>query len=167
MAINTMKKALDKTLEWLTTAAVAILVIDVTWQIITRFVLNHPSSWTEEFATFLMMWVGLLGAAVAVNYKTHLGIDFFVLKLPGRWRSGVEMAVFLLVALFAVVIMVVGGLELVQKTLITNQVSPALNWKMGYVYLCLPVSGFFIVVYSLIHFGSAVSHLAKKESVRQ
>ena len=163
--MNAVKKALDKTLEWLTITAVAVLVVDVTWQIITRFVINHPSSWTEEFATFLMMWVGLLGAAVAVNYKAHLGIDFFVLRLPGRLRFGVEMAVYLLVALFATVIMIVGGLELVQKTLVTNQVSPALNWKMGYVYLCLPVSGFFIAVYSAMHFGTAMMRLVKKESV--
>lgn len=165
--MHTLKKALDNVLEWLTVAAVGILVIDVTWQIITRFVINHPSSWTEEFATFLMMWVGLLGAAVAVNYKVHLGVDFFVLKLPPCWRSGVELFVYLLVALFAVIIMMIGGVQLVQRTLITNQVSPALNWKMGYVYLCVPVSGFFITVYSVIHFVTTMVHFGEKEVVQK
>lgn len=164
LMINPMKKILDKTLEWLTIAVVGILVLDVTWQIITRFVLNHPSSWTEEFATFLLMWVGLLGTAVAVNYKAHLGVDFFVLKLPEKVRTLVEMLVYLIVALFAIAVMIVGGLELVQRTLATNQVSPALNWKMGHVYLCLPVSGFFITVYSVMHLVATVSQLLKKES---
>lgn len=163
--MNAVKKILDRTLEWLTIVAVGILVIDVTWQIITRFILNHPSSWTEEFATFLMMWVGLLGAAVAVNYKAHLGVDFIVLKLPDTWRLYVELCVYLIVAVFALSVMIIGGLELVQKTLVTNQVSPALSWKMGYVYLCLPISGFFIAVYSSIHFGSIVLDLFKKASV--
>ncbi|NIX00358.1 MAG: TRAP transporter small permease subunit, partial [Phycisphaerae bacterium] len=52
-----------------------VLVIDVTWQVITRFVLKNPSSWTEELATYLLIWVGLLGAAVALHRGAHLGID--------------------------------------------------------------------------------------------
>ena len=80
-AIKRAKGVLDKTLELLTMVAVAVLVVDVVWQIFTRFVLNNPSSWSEEFSTFLLMWVGLLGAAVAVNRTAHLGVDFFVLKL--------------------------------------------------------------------------------------
>ena len=162
-----MKRAkiiLDKTLELLTIIAVGVLVIDVVWQIFTRFVLNHPSSWTEEFSTFLLMWVGLLGAAVAVNRTAHLGVDFLVLKLPTRLRIAGELIVYLLVGAFAVMVMVIGGIELVQKTLVTNQTSPALNWKMGYVYLCLPVSGFFITVYSVLFFGTTLLKLMKKES---
>ncbi|MBN1128679.1 MAG: hypothetical protein JXA71_06815, partial [Chitinispirillaceae bacterium] len=68
-----------------------------------------------------------------------------------------------LVTCFAVSVMVVGGLALVQKTLVTNQVSPALNWKMGYVYLCLPVSGLFITYYSLLRLGDLTLKLLKKE----
>lgn len=39
--------------------------------------------------------------------------------------------------------------QLVHRTLVTNQVSPALGLKMGYVYLAIPISGFFLVIYSL------------------
>ncbi|MBN1307911.1 MAG: TRAP transporter small permease [Chitinispirillaceae bacterium] len=158
------KIILDKTLELLTMIAVGVLVIDVVWQIFTRFVLNNPSSWTEEFSTFLLMWVGLLGAAVAVNRTAHLGVDYLVLKFPPRLRITVELIVYLLVGTFAVTVMIVGGIELVQKTLVTNQTSPALNWKMGYVYLCLPVSGFFITVYSALFMGTALLKLMKRGS---
>ena len=155
------KIVLDKTLELLTIISMGVLVIDVVWQIFSRFVLNHPSSWTEEFATFLLMWVGLLGAAVAVNRTAHLGVDFLVMKLPSRFKIAVELIVYLLVGAFAVMVMIIGGIELVQTTLVTNQTSPALNWKMGYVYLCLPISGFFITVYSALFFGTTILKMKK------
>ena len=79
-----MKALLDK-LEKLLAAALAllmaILVIDVTWQIISRFILNDPSSYTEEIALFLMLWVSLLGAAYAFRRGAHLGLDILVIKL--------------------------------------------------------------------------------------
>ena len=155
------KMILDKSLEYLTMGALGILVGDVVWQIFTRFVLNNPSTWTEEFSTFLLMWVGLLGAAVAVNRKAHLGVDFFVLKLSQRGRFAVESLVYLSVTLFAVTVMIIGGITLVKTTLQTNQISPALNLKMGYVYLCLPISGFFITFYSALFLGTSIVKLVK------
>ncbi|MBN2036392.1 MAG: TRAP transporter small permease [Chitinispirillaceae bacterium] len=161
--LHRVKTILDKSLELLTMVSLGVLVVDVVWQIVTRFVLNNPSSWTEEFSTFLLMWVGLLGAAVAVNRKAHLGVDFFVLKLSFRVQIAVELIVYLIVGVFTVAVMIIGGIELVQTTLSTNQVSPALNWKMGYVYLCLPISGFFIAFYSALFFSNAITKLWKRE----
>ena len=53
------------------------------------------------------------------------------------------------VALFATVVLIVGGIKLVALTLMTQQVSPALGVRMGDVYLALPVNGVFILVFSL------------------
>ena len=41
----------------------------VSWQVISRYLLAAPSSWTEEVARFLMIWVTFLGAGglIAVN----------------------------------------------------------------------------------------------------
>ncbi len=144
-----VKKALDKFLETLVAASMAVLTIDVTWQVITRFILKNPSNWTEELATNLMIWVGLLGAAVALNYKAHLGIDYFVAKLPEKKRLFTEIFVYLSVALFSIFVMILGGMRLVAVTFMFGQVSPALGMPMGYVYLAIPVSGFFLAVYSI------------------
>ena len=65
-----IKKVFDRFLEILLTVVMTILVLDVVWQVFTRYILKDPSSWTEELATFLMIWVGMLGAS-AVSY-THL-----------------------------------------------------------------------------------------------
>ena len=147
-----IKKALDRFLETLVAASMAILTIDVTWQVITRFILKNPSSWTEELATNLMIWVGLLGAAVALNYKDHLGIDYFTNKLPDRNRVQTELFVFTVISLFSLLVMVIGGISLVKQTLALEQISVALHIPMGYVYMAIPISGFFLVLYGMIGF---------------
>ena len=145
-----IKKFLDQSLEILVMIAFGVLVIDVLWQVFTRYVLNHPSSWTEELAIFLLIWVALLGAAVALGRGAHLGIDYFVNKLPPRTHVLVDVFIFLCVALFSFLVMILGGIELVKVTLALQQKSPALGIDMGYVYLAVPISGFFMVLYSVL-----------------
>ena len=147
-----VKKVLDKFLETLVAVSMAVLTIDVAWQVITRFVLKNPSNWTEELATNLMIWVGLLGAAVALNYSAHLGIDYFVGKLPQKKRLLTEAFVYLTITVFSVCVMIFGGFRLVSITFMFGQVSPALGVPMGYVYLAIPVSGIFLSIYSIEFF---------------
>ena len=54
----TLKKTIDKILELTLIASMSLLVIDVPWQVFSRFILQDPSSFTEELARFLLIWVG-------------------------------------------------------------------------------------------------------------
>ena len=56
----------------------SVMVIDVSWQVASRFVFRAPSSFTEELAGFLLIWIGLLGAAYGFPTRAHLGIDLLV-----------------------------------------------------------------------------------------
>jgi len=156
------KKVLDNILELLVTVSMGVLVADVVWQVITRYVMKNPSSWTEELATFLMIWVGLLGASVALNRGAHLGIDYLVSKMKRRQAMYVSLFVFAMIMTFSLLVMVIGGIQLVHRILITNQVSPALGLKMGYVYLAIPISGFFLVIYSVELFMQTLGEILKK-----
>lgn len=162
-----IKKVLDRSLEILVTVSMAVLVADVVWQVFTRYVLQDPSSWTEELATFLMVWVGMLGASVALNRGAHLGIDYFTAKLSEKKRMYTVLSVFALVAIFSLLILIIGGIELVIITLRTNQLSPALSLKMGYVYLALPISGFFLLFYSVELFIETLTGISKGHRIEQ
>jgi len=161
-----IKKTLDRVLELLVTISMAVLVLDVVWQVFTRFVMKDPSSWTEELATFLMIWVGMLGASVALNRGAHLGIDYFVSKLPPKKAIYTVLFSFFCVSAFSLLVLVVGGTNLVRITLQTNQLSPALGLKMGYVYLALPISGFFLAFYSAELFIETAIKIYKGEFVQ-
>jgi len=147
---KTIKKVLDRSLELLVIVVVGVLVVDVLWQVFSRFILRNPSTWTEELAVFMLIWVSLLGAAVALNRGAHLGIDYFVGKLAPRKRLCTEVFAFLCISVFSLTVMVIGGIDLVTSTLKLEQVSPALGIRVGYVYLAVPISGFFLVLYSAI-----------------
>jgi TRAP-type C4-dicarboxylate transport system permease small subunit len=160
-----LKKGLIKLLEWVVIILFAALVLDVLWGVLSRasggMVVNlvekgyHPWSvlprgqtrWTEEVAIFLMMWVSLLGSSVAYGLKAHLGVDYVVEKLHPQAKALAEVVVHSITALFASAVLLWGGYELVTETVASGQLSPALNLNMGYVYLAVPISGAFIVLF--------------------
>jgi TRAP-type C4-dicarboxylate transport system permease small subunit len=127
----------------------AVMVVDVTWQVVSRFVLRSPSSFTEELAGFLLIWIGLLGAAYGFKTRAHLGIDILVEQLAGGCRRAAEITAHILVLVFAATTMVGGGVRLVSLAFELDQISAAMGIRMGFVYLVLPVSGALIALFSL------------------
>jgi TRAP-type C4-dicarboxylate transport system permease small subunit len=164
---KTIKKILDQTLEILIMVSMAVLVIDVSWQVFTRLVLKNPSTGTEELAVFMIIWVALLGSAVALSRGAHLGIDYLVNKLSIRKKIFTEIFVFLCIAMFSLCVMVIGGMDLVISTLNLGQISPALGVKIGYVYLAVPISGLFLMLYSIIGLVERLAALFKPGLVSQ
>ena len=92
------KKRLTSALDVVLIIAVALLVIDVVWGVFTRYVMGEQAKWSEELARFLLVWVSLLGGAVAFGTKGHLGVDFFVSKFDPQARKIMAVFVHLVVA---------------------------------------------------------------------
>ena len=130
-------------------AAVALLVVDVVWGVFTRYALGEQAKWSEELARFLLVWVALLGGALAFRTKAHLGVDYFVNQLHPDARKLTAVVAHLVVLFFAGAVLLLGGASVVSEALALEQTTPALGWKMGYVYLALPISGFFVVLYTV------------------
>lgn len=161
------KKSLIVLLEWVIILLFAALVVDVLWGVLSRasgglvvkllergyepwaFLPHGQARWTEEVAIFLMMWVSLLGSSAAYGLRAHLGVDYLVEKLHPGAKALAEAVVHVVVAVFAGTVLLWGGYVLVSKTMASGQLSPALNLKMGYVYLAVPISGAFIVLFCI------------------
>lgn len=148
--IQRLKLAIDHLLGAAVASIMAALVLDVLWQVFTRFVLRNPSSFTDELARYLLVWVGLLGAAYCAGQRLHLAIDLFPTRLTGRARHWVEIAIESAVLAFAVGVMIIGGARLVGLTLLLGQTSAALQLPLGAVYAVLPLSGTLIAFYALV-----------------
>jgi len=132
---------LARPLEWFVILVMAVLVLDVLWGVVSRYVLGEQTRWTEELARFLLIWVSLLGVPLVFREHGHLGVDYFVGKLEAGARRLASMAVEVAIFVFAAWAMVGGGWVLVAKTLEAGQVSPALGLPVGVVYLATPISG--------------------------
>ncbi|MBN1781208.1 TRAP transporter small permease [bacterium] len=159
-----MIKIINSIVAYLLMALMAAIVLDVSWQVIARYIPIFSSSFTEELAGFLLIWIGLLGASHALYTKSHLGIDLLTYKLKGVKRRTIEIIVYSLVALFAFFVMVIGGFRLVNLTLTLEQISPDMKIQMGYVYTVLPLSGILMMLYSFLFILKAVQGKDKKDS---
>ncbi|WPJ96267.1 TRAP transporter small permease [Coraliomargarita algicola] len=126
-----------------------VLVVDVLWGVASRYLLGHQARWSEELARLLMVWLALLGAALASREGQHLGLDVVVRQWTAdvqRW-AGVVVQLFVLV--FAVIIMAWGGGQLVAARFESGQLLPALDISRAWFYLALPVSGLLVSCFSL------------------
>ena len=129
-----MKKKVDKILEKILVAIMSILVIDVLWQVLSRYILSSPSSFTDEFAGFLLIWVGVLGAAYVTGQKEHLAIDLLIQKSKPETQTKLLVVINSLIALFAIFVMIVGGSWLMITRFQLGVNSAALHLPLGYVY---------------------------------
>ncbi len=148
--MKTLRLALDRLLGGIICVLMGGMVLNVLWQVFTRFVLKNPSSFTEELARYMMIWVGLLGSAYATGKKSHLALDLLTAQLAGARKRASEFFIHAVVLVFALGVMVGGGGRLVYIQLSLGQQSAALQWKLGYVYLAVPLAGAFIAFYSVL-----------------
>jgi len=157
MTMQRIRHVLDKALEWVLVVIMGAMTINVLWQVFSRFVLRNPSSFTEELARYMLIWLGLLGAAYGVGKNVHLAIDLLGPKLKGRTRHIADMFVQACILLFAGLVMVYGGANLVILTNTLEQISAALQVRLAYVYLAIPLSGIIITFYSATSFWRSLT----------
>lgn len=146
-----MKQKVDQVLGGVLILFLSVTVINVIWQVFSRYVLGSPSTFTDEFSTYLLIWIGLLGASFATGQGIHLAIDLLPNKLEGQAKANLNKVITGLIVLFACCVMILGGGRLVYITLLLKQYSPTLRLPLGLVYLVIPISGILIVYYSIYH----------------
>lgn len=158
---------ITRSLEWFTIVLFALLILDVLWGVISRYVPGiRPSDWTEELAVYLLVWVSLFGAAITYRGYGHLGVDYFVAKLDPAARRLVAILVEIAALVFAGFALCYGGWRLVADTLAANQLTPVLQWKIGYLYSAVPLSGLFFCAFAIEHLiklEPAGAHASEKD----
>jgi TRAP-type C4-dicarboxylate transport system permease small subunit len=143
-----VRKRIDNILAHLLVILMAAMVINVIWQVASRYLFNSPSGFTDELAGFLMIWVGLLGAAYASGTGLHLAID--IIRESKKINPVLlDRTIHILIIIFAVAVLVIGGSRLVYLTLDLEQFSANLKIPVGYIYLALPLSGLLITYYAI------------------
>lgn len=152
-----IKLALDKFLKYICCSLFVIMVLVASWQVITRFVLGKPSSVTEEFLRYALIWISMLGSAYAVGRNSHISIRFVKEKMGPSDQLKLEIVLQSFFILFAVLVMIFGGMKAVDNAMM--QLSPGLHIPMGYVYMSLPVSGFLSIFYCIYNIRFCITNL--------
>ena len=136
-----MKKLLDGThrlLTWLMAATVAILIVPVTLQIVSRYTALIPAwIWTEELSRFLFIWMIMLGSMIGVREGTHFVVDVWPALAP-RPAALLQIVTNLLVLVLALVF-VWWGIEFVRFG--RDQSSELAELPMTFIFIAWPVAG--------------------------
>lgn len=126
-----------------------IIVLDVSLQVISRYLFQSPFSFTDELAGYLLIWLGLLGSAYATGENQHLAIDLISGSLSTQNKRRLDVVINFLVVVFALGVLGVGGIWLVYTSFLFGQVSAAMELPLGYVYSVVPISGLLIAYYAI------------------
>lgn len=145
--------AFDQLLGWLESGLLAAMVAAITavtfTQVFTRYVTENPIIWSEEVARYLFVWITLIGAAAGVRLHAHFGLDILRRYAP-RLRTALGVLTMLVVAAFLGLLLYTGIAETRQAAL---QISPALQVRMHWAYLALPVGAGLALWHVLAHWA--------------
>ncbi|WP_226390386.1 TRAP transporter small permease [Penaeicola halotolerans] len=144
-----MKTSIDKVVAVLLIILMGLMVLNVTWQVSSRYIFQNPSAFTDELSRYMLIWLGMLGAAYVAGQGKHLAIDLLLSKMSAPNQLKLQMIICALVMIFALVTMVYGGANLVYITYTLSQKSATLQVPLAYVYAIIPLSGLLTVYYQL------------------
>jgi len=144
-----MRKTGDKIEAVLKVWQVAIFTVSIfciTFEVFMRFVLNSPTSWSEELARFTMVWLALLGLGTGIRRKDHIRIDNIIDVFPKPIRALAAWVRYIVTFIFSLVLLVYGfRMAMINMT----QITPGLAIPMGYVYMAVPIGAFLMLFYLL------------------
>ena len=149
MITDKLRSLLNRLILSVCSFALMLMVVTVTWQVFSRYVLNDPSSFTDELSRYTMVWLGLLGASYLFGVRGHLAITLLANRLKNKSGIALQLLINLLSFSFVALAMFKGGLALMSKT--TQQLSPALQLPMSYIYSILPIAAVIIFIYLILN----------------
>lgn len=133
----------NKSLLYILGVMLLIMVIVIAFQVLSRFVLKLPLSWTEELARYLMVFGVFWGAAYAWRNQGLIAVEFVAQMLPDLKRNTLKILINAIGALFMIFLMVKG----VQMLAIVNtQISSSLQISMAVPYSALPTGALFMFI---------------------
>jgi TRAP-type C4-dicarboxylate transport system permease small subunit len=126
--------------------SIAFLVIAASlalYQVLTRFVFGHPSTWSEVITRAAMVWSVFMGTAPAFRYGAMISVDILQQMLPQRIGLGIYVVANLLSAMFFAVLFWQGWAMTLR---VVNQKLAALEVSIAWAYAALPIGAVFTII---------------------
>ena len=138
-----LDQTLDRVMKCLMALSMLSLVIGGFWQIFTRWILGNPSTFTEEFMRYMLIWASMIGSAYCFYKDKHLALDLFKRKANGKVAIILNVFIEAMILFFVIYVFVYGGARMAMNA--TNA-SSVMHIPFKILYLVMPLSGIFIVI---------------------
>ncbi len=153
---TTIKLRIDKVLITLLSSLLFTMLFCVCWQVFSRYILKMPATFTEELVRFLLIWVGLLGAAYSFGTHRHLSLTWVYDKFSTKLKFIIKIFIIVLIAILSIALLIYGGYKLM--LIASTQKSSVLAIPMWIVYAISPISGCLILFYQIYDFWTLINN---------
>lgn len=147
--MKAFRKGITQILNGLAGISFIAMVILTCWQVLTRYVLKNPSTWSEEMVGYLFAWMSLLGASIVTCERGHMNIPIIVERFNESVQKGLNCFGEIVAFLFSAVILVFGGVQI--TTLAMGQMTSSLGVPIGIFYIVLPLCGILNMIYTILN----------------
>ena len=147
--MDKIKTVLDKVITAVCVVFFIAMVILTTYQVVTRYVFNSPSSVSEVLTRYLFVWLILLSATYVFGQRDHICITALKNMFTGTSLKIVNIFGECVVIVFSVLILIYGGGSITSINMV--QYDSILKIPPGVIYSIIPVSGVLIVFYSILN----------------
>ncbi|GAA1229310.1 TRAP transporter small permease [Prauserella halophila] len=137
--LNRVRRVLGGVLAALAGALLVVMTLLVLYQVFTRYVLGTPAAFTEELVRYALIWTSMISAAYAFLHRKHMALLFLRDRFPQAAQRTLIIGTDVLVLVFAVVVLVIGGTMLALSA--ATNYSALLGISRGLVYTIGPVAG--------------------------
>lgn len=144
-----LRNILNKTLSALAGISFLAMVVLVCWQVFTRYVLQNPSSWSEELVSYVFAWMALLGASLVVGERGHMNIPILVDRMGKGAKKVLAIFAEIIAFLFAAIILLYGGMQI--TSLAMGQMTSSLGVAVGVFYVVLPLCGVLNMIFTILN----------------
>nr|WP_330400986.1 TRAP transporter small permease [Sporanaerobium hydrogeniformans] len=153
-------KALNKMLGTLIVSLMGIMVLGCCWQVATRFLLNNPSKYTEEFLRYALIWLTMLGMPYAYGQEKHISINLITKTFQLKNLIKTKMMIEVVILILSIFVLIMGGTMVMLNSV--GQISPAMQLPMPIYYACLPISGVLMSFYCLVRLVGFIKEMKEE-----
>lgn len=162
--MNTFRNGITRILNGLAGISFLAMVLLTCWQVLTRYVLQNPSTWSEELVGYLFAWMSLLGASLVTCERGHMNIPIIVERFSEPIQKLLNCLGEVIAFLFSAIILVFGGAQI--TTLAMGQMTSSLGVPIGIFYIVLPLCGVLNMIYTVLNIIDIVQgRTEEKEAV--
>lgn len=155
--MQALRKVMDKVIVSFCVILFMMMTVVGTYQIVTRYFFNSPSTISEELITYSFTWLAILSSAYVFGQRGHLCMAFVYSKFTGAKRVYLDMLSEILTIITACLLLIYGGYIMASENM--SQLTASLGVNMGLMYAVLPLSGVIILVYGVLNFSDMILKL--------
>ena len=148
---------MDRILQKIMIGTMAFMLFFTFIQVVARYLFESSLVYSEELSRYLFVWTVFLGLPVVAKRGGHMAVTALSGRLKGAAARMMSVAAYLVGIVFMAT-MIVQGFEMVQRT--SQQLSPAMEISMSWVYLAIPIGSFFMMLQMV---SDLIALLRKKE----